>query len=107
MATYTKHQLTQYFDHISYPRSEHPESQLRFLTELQRHHLARVSFDSIALHYSPHRLLSLDAEDLFQKIVLNGRGGYCMEVNAFFAAVLRSIGFSVYSAGGRVKHDRW
>jgi hypothetical protein len=26
-----------------------------------------------------------------------------MEVNSFFAAVLRSVGFTLFSAGGRVK----
>lgn len=107
MATYTDQQLTQYLAHIDFPRDRHPPDQLALLTALQQRHIARVPFDSIALHYSPHRLLSLDAEDLFQKIVLNSRGGYCMEVNALFAIVVRSLGFSVYSAGGRVKHDRW
>jgi arylamine N-acetyltransferase len=47
--------------------------------------------------------LSLDPEDLFRKIVENGRGGYCMEVSAFFGTVLRSLGFRLYSAGARVK----
>lgn len=107
MATYTENQLRQYFTHISYPESRHPQDPLQFLTGLQRYHLARVSFDSIALHYSPHHLLSLGPDDLFEKIVLRGRGGYCMEVNAFFANILRSLGFDVYSAGGRVKHDQW
>ncbi|KUI53100.1 Arylamine N-acetyltransferase 1 [Cytospora mali] len=107
MATYTEDQLKLYFQHINYPKTTHPIDQLEFLKGLQRHHLCRVPFDSVALHYSPHRLLSLDPEDLFQKIVVKSRGGYCMEVNTFFAMVLRSLGFAVYSAGARVKHERW
>lgn len=104
---YTPQQLSQYFAHISFPGKDHSSDRLEFLTQLVQHHIARVPFDSIALHYSPHRLVSLDPDDLFHKIVDNSRGGYCMEVNAFFATVLRSLDFRVYSAGGRVKHERW
>ncbi|ROW03083.1 hypothetical protein VMCG_05767 [Cytospora schulzeri] len=107
MATYTEDQLELYFQHIDYPRSKHPTDPLRFLTGLTKHHLHRVPFDSIGLHYSTHRLLSIDPEDLFQKIVVNSRGGYCMEVNTFLATVLRSLQFAVYSTGARVKHERW
>jgi len=31
-----------------------------------------------------------------------GRGGYCMENNRFFATILHSLGFDVYSVGARV-----
>lgn len=114
MATYTPQQLELYFKHLGL----HIDSstlldgyavgdRLKNLTLLQQHHLARVPFDSVALHYSPSRLLSLDPDDLFQKIVLNSRGGYCMEVNTLFGIVLRSLGYTVVSAGGRVKHEKW
>lgn len=107
MATYTSGQVDAYLNHIGFPRNKHPKDALQLLTGLQKRHIGRVPFDSIALHYSPHRLLSLDPEDLFEKIVTRSRGGYCMEVNTLFATVLRSLGFDVYSAGGRVKHERW
>ena len=73
-----------------------------WLKELQKRHLARVPFESLSLHYSKHRLLSLNQQDLFQKIVIRGMGGYCMENNAFFGAMLRSLGFTVFNASGRV-----
>lgn len=106
MATYSEEQLGLYLEHIGFPRARHPADGLQLLTGLVRHHQARVPFDSVALHYSPTRLLSLDPGDLFDKIVTNSRGGYCMEVNELFATVLRTLGFRVYSAGGRVKHER-
>ncbi|KAB5518846.1 hypothetical protein GE09DRAFT_977942 [Coniochaeta sp. 2T2.1] len=101
---YTEDQLDQYLDHIGYPRSahSHAENSLAFLAELQKRNLARVPFESVSLHYSRHRLLSLDPEDLYGKIVKNSRGGYCMEVNAFFGTVLRSLGFTLISVGARV-----
>ncbi|KAI3396235.1 hypothetical protein diail_12379 [Diaporthe ilicicola] len=106
MATYSEEQLELYLQHINYPRHNHPSDRLHLLTGLLRHHQARVPFDSIALHYSPTRLLSLDPEDLFQKIVTNSRGGYCMEVNRLFATVLRTLGFQLYSCAGRVFHKK-
>ncbi|KAJ4288744.1 hypothetical protein N0V88_007278 [Collariella sp. IMI 366227] len=106
MATYTPSQLTQYFTHIhlpSRPPNRNSHQPLKFLTTLQAYHMARVPFESLSLHYSLHRLLSLSPGDLFTKIVSHGRGGYCMEVNTFFATVLRSLGFTLYSAGARVR----
>ncbi|KAJ4388234.1 hypothetical protein N0V93_008841 [Gnomoniopsis smithogilvyi] len=111
MAVYTPKQLELYFKHIRIEPSIFDGSsvgdQLQNLTRLQQHHLARIPFDSVALHYSPTRLLSLDHDGLFQKIVINSRGGYCMEVNTLFGSVLRSLGYTVISVGGRVKHMKW
>ena len=106
MHTYTDEQLAQYLTRIGYPhdvRQQIAEDPLGALTALQRRHMSRVPFESLSLHYSRHRTLSLHPEDLFNKIVTNGRGGYCMEVNTFFAAVLRTLGFSLFSVGGRVR----
>jgi len=75
---------------------------LKFLTQLQQHQLCTVPFENLSLHYSSHHTISIDAEYLYSKIVGNGRGGYCMENNCFFGTVLRTLGFTVYSAGARV-----
>ena len=37
-----------------------------------------------------------------QRRYRGGRGGYCMENNRFFATILYSLGFDVYSVGARV-----
>jgi arylamine N-acetyltransferase len=106
MATYTEEQIARYLAHIGYHedvRRQVASNPLGCLAALQKHHMARVPFESLSLHYSKSRLLSLNPEDLFAKIVYKGRGGYCMEVNTFFATVLRSVGFTLISTGGRVK----
>ncbi|KAL6898538.1 hypothetical protein GGI43DRAFT_384834 [Trichoderma evansii] len=100
---YSQDQLTRYLEHISYPRSQHPRDELQFLKELQAHHLARVPFESISLHYSPHRTLSVDPDDLFQKVVEKSRGGYCVEMNSIFCDMMRALGFNVIGIGARVK----
>jgi hypothetical protein len=53
----------------------------------------------IALHYSPHQVMSSRPEEIFQKIVLKSRVEYCMEVSAFSSTVLRGRDFAPYSAG--------
>jgi arylamine N-acetyltransferase len=102
--TYTAGQVDRYLEHINLPKDSHPQDRLELLTALQRHQLARVPFESLSLHYSETRLLSLDLDDLFEKIVAEGRGGYCMELNAFFGTILRSLHFELYNAAGRVSN---
>ncbi|CCF34326.1 N-acetyltransferase [Colletotrichum higginsianum] len=103
--SYTEEQLDRYFQHINYPREKHAPDRLQLLTELQAHQLARVPFESLTLHYSKHRHISLDLEDLFVKVVVQGKGGYCMELNALFGAVLKGLGFKLTSVGGKIKGD--
>ncbi|KPM44648.1 hypothetical protein AK830_g1931 [Neonectria ditissima] len=95
--------IDQYLNHIGFPRDEHPGDPLQLLVELQQRQLERVPFENLSLHYSTKKLLSLDLDDLFQKIVVRGRGGYCLENNNFFGAVLRCLGFDPMYAAGRVK----
>lgn len=101
--TYTKAQITQYLQRINYPQHKHPSSQLDFLHQLVLQHLTHVPFENIALHYTQSQRLSLKLDDLFDKIVVKRRGGYCMELNALFLAVLRSLGFEAIGSAGRVK----
>ena len=106
---YTSEQVDRYLVRISLwdqlrPSSPTDDSEetKAYLTKLQRHHLGAVPFENIALHYSTHHTISLDPETLYEKIVINGRGGYCMEGNCLFGSILRSLGFNVYSGGARV-----
>lgn len=79
---------------------------LGLLASLQRQHLASVPFENLSVHYSDNNYtVSLDPEEVYTKIVTRRRGGYCMENNLLFGILLRSFGFTVYSAGGRVSND--
>ncbi|KAL9624431.1 MAG: hypothetical protein Q9160_001394 [Pyrenula sp. 1 TL-2023] len=75
---------------------------LKTLEKLQRRQMASVPFGSLILHYSQHHTISLDEAALFTKIVERGLGGYCMENNTFFAAILRSLGYQVLTTGARI-----
>lgn len=114
--TYSPEQLDRYFDRVRLPQkyrksavveagpSVDNEAALTFLTALQRYQLAAVPFENLDLHYAAHRSISLNSQKLFEKIVdsKSDRGGYCMENSALLGAVLRSLGYSVTSVGGRV-----
>lgn len=115
LTTYSDEQIINYLSFISFPASKHVKissdtsnhDALEFLTTLQKHHLAKVPFENLDLHYSKHRIVSIDKDDMYEKIVtLNrGRGGYCMQVNLFFATILKSLGFELISTGARVHID--
>jgi arylamine N-acetyltransferase len=105
MATYSSGQIDRYFSHVGWKADlQPPPGSLAHLQELMKRQLATVPFESLSLHYSATRRLSLDPEDLFHKIVDRGMGGYCMECNTFFGAVLRSLGYTLINAGARVSH---
>jgi N-hydroxyarylamine O-acetyltransferase len=52
------------------------------------------------------RKLDLSPAHLFDKIVLNRRGGYCFEINGFFYSVLEGLGYESIPLAGRLLFDR-
>ncbi len=80
------------------------DTDLASLARLQLAHLKAVPFENLDIHYG--RPISLGAEEVFEKIVLNKRGGFCYELNSLFCALLSEIGFEtkIVSARG-VKRD--
>ncbi|KAJ4155151.1 hypothetical protein LMH87_000408 [Akanthomyces muscarius] len=99
----TEEQLGRALDHIKYPKAKHATDPLRCLHQLMLRHIACVPFENVGIHYNPTHQLSLELDDLFDKIVVRSKGGYCVELNAFFAAILRGLGYKVLTVGGRVR----
>lgn len=102
MSIYNQSQLQAYFQRIRFSPDRYPPHSLSYLTALVRHQLVHVPFETLELHYSVGRRISLDSEALFDKIVIRGRGGYCLENNEFFGTVLRSLGLSTYGVVCRI-----
>jgi N-hydroxyarylamine O-acetyltransferase len=63
-------------------------------------HTHSVPFENLDIHSG--RAPSLEAADLFKKIVTRKRGGYCYEVNGAFALLLQALGFQVQGLLARV-----
>ncbi len=63
-------------------------------------HQTYVPFENIDAHIL-HKPASLGIDDLFRKIVIDGRGGICYELNAAFHALLIGLGFDVFPVFAR------
>ncbi|NLT49329.1 MAG: arylamine N-acetyltransferase [Ignavibacteria bacterium] len=86
-----KLQVRQYLDRIEF--YEEPEVNLDTLKKLHKFHLSKVPFENLDIHSG--KIIILDSERIFRKIVHNLRGGFCFELNALFYDLLKSIGFDV------------
>lgn len=63
------------------------------LAALQAAHLRTVPFEDYDIHLGIP--LSMDADDVFDKIVRRHRGGFCYELNGLFGELLRALGYEV------------
>ena len=73
------------------------KTNLADLNRLLFAHLTHVPFDSLDV-WGGGICPSLDVQDLYTKIVVNGRGGYCFEQNTLFRVLLNSLDFNAYQA---------
>jgi len=75
-----------------------------FLNDLVRQHVATFAFSSVGCRLGDS--LPLDFESLFQRIVLQRRGGYCFEQNGLLYGILETLGFSPKLYLARVIHNQ-
>lgn len=77
-----------------------PEPTLETLRTLQLRHTCTVTFETISTLL--RRPVPIDLPSLEKKILEDGRGGYCYELNLLFLALLREVGFEARGITGRV-----
>jgi len=70
---------------------------------LYRAHLSSIRFENLDVFLAG--TVSVDLEDIQDKIVYRGRGGYCYEQAQLFGAVLERLGFGVERLLARVGPD--
>jgi N-hydroxyarylamine O-acetyltransferase len=92
---------TAYLTRIRYFEPIKPDAQT--LHGLQLAHLRSVPFENLDIGVG--RRILLDEGSLWNKIVLNGRGGFCYEVNGLFAGLLKEIGYNVTYLNARDYHE--
>lgn len=61
------------------------------LEQLQRAHRMAIGFENMDVMLG--RVVSLDPDAIFGKLVMGARGGYCFEHNWLFGAMLAAMGF--------------
>ncbi len=80
-----------YLTRIGYQGDTKPT--LENLIALHRHQAFGIPFDNFDVRLRGD--VSLDKEYIFDKLVYQGRGGYCYEMNGLFADALQYFGYQV------------
>ena len=87
-----------YLTRIGYDGAIKPDAQT--LRGLHRAHMFSVPFEN--LNIGLKRPILLTEEALWDKIVVQKRGGFCYELNGLFAWLLKELGFDVTYLNARV-----
>ena len=77
-----------------------PAPTLQTLQALQLRHVCTFAFESLSTLM--HVPVPIDLPSVEQKVLLEGRGGYCYELNQVFLALLQELGFDARGITGRV-----
>ena len=94
----TPEQLQLYYRRIGYQNASGPDHAT--LTDLHHLHPERIPFENLDswLGIPP----AIETEAVFNKLVIQKRGGYCYEHNWLFMQVLKTIGYQVSGLAARV-----
>jgi N-hydroxyarylamine O-acetyltransferase len=87
-----------YLERINYSGPSDPSPQT--LCAIHRSHMLTVPFENLDIGLG--RKIVCNEQAFIHKIVEQGRGGFCYELNGVFAALLRSLGFRVTLLSARV-----
>jgi len=75
------------------------QADVETLTALMRCQLYSVAFENLDVQAG--KIVSIEPQDIVNKIVYHPRGGYCYEVNGLFAMALDSVGIDYDLIGAR------
>lgn len=77
-----------------------PAPTLDTLHLLQLRHTAAFAFETLSTFL--HRPVAIDLPSVERKLLFEGRGGYCYELNGLYLALLRHLGFDATPLTARV-----
>ena len=80
-----------------------PKLDYATLSQIQEKHLKTVPYENLDIMRNIP--LSLETDDIYDKIVTRGRGGYCFELNGLYTWLLRGLGFEVTEFMARFLRD--
>lgn len=64
-----------------------------FLEKLVHQHLINIPFENLSVRKG--RTIFLEEDFLYQKIITQGRGGFCYELNGLFGWLLKKLGYHI------------
>lgn len=76
------------------------------LNAMVKNFLTRYTFNNIEILLNDRKILSLEKENLIEKLVHRKRGGYCFENNQYFFNYLKDNGYEVNRYLGRVVYGK-
>lgn len=91
-----------YLKRINYIGTEQPN--IKLLQQLVQAHLLHIPFENLDVHYGTR--IEINRDKIFEKIVLNKRGGFCYELNGLFCELLNTLGFKTKKISARVYNDK-
>jgi N-hydroxyarylamine O-acetyltransferase len=96
--------VSSYLQRIQYNGSLLPSESL--LNALHKRHLQNIPYENFDI--VTNKPLSLVTSELFDKIVVRGRGGFCYELNILFGQLLQTLGFRVRFLSAHLwKDEAW
>ncbi len=90
--------IEKYLDRIQYKGQTTPD--IALLNDLQLHHLLNVPFENLDIHLG--NPIRLDINNIYEKILVKNRGGFCYELNGLFFELLKRLGFNAQRISARV-----
>lgn len=88
-----------YFDRIGLPMPADLTPNSELLRKLQFAHCTAVPYENLDM--MRRVTTSLESDALYEKIVVNRRGGLCFELNGAFGDLLRELGYGVTDLAAR------
>ncbi|MGE8722457.1 arylamine N-acetyltransferase family protein [Leptospira terpstrae] len=94
--------LDAYFNRIGYNENRIPS--LDLLNKITLAHVRSIPFENLDILLDKNIDINLDS--IFEKLILQHRGGYCFEQNVLLFNVLKKLGFEVTPISARVRLDK-
>ncbi|CAL9702048.1 unnamed protein product [Knipowitschia caucasica] len=92
-------EIEKYFKRIGFAGSfEKPD--LATLKLIHKLHVMSIPFENLSIHCGEK--ITMELEIIFDKIINQCRGGWCLENNILFGWVLRTLGYHCTTLGSRV-----
>jgi N-hydroxyarylamine O-acetyltransferase len=92
-------------ERIGLRREEVASPSVENLRKLMEAYALSVPFENLDI-YDYKRQIDFCLPHLFEKIVINRRGGYCYEMNSFFMGILEALGYSCAAVSARILAGR-
>jgi len=84
-------EISAYLERMKYDKPVNPD--VKTLYGLHLAHMLAVPFENLDIGIK--RKIHITEQGIYEKVVINNRGGFCYELNGLFAWLLKQIGFEV------------